>query len=103
MIRKSNGFFLLFISCTQFIVAIGLFGWILYLFNVSLPHYIDLSDPYYVHTIYYLFNLNGLPEFQIVPRFSGSFLEPGHLGTMCVFLLYINRFNLRKKVIWYCL
>ncbi len=86
-----------FISCTQFIVAIGLFGWILYLLNVSLPHYTDLSDPYYVHTIYYLFNLNGLPEFQIVPRFAGSFLEPGHLGTMCVFLLYINRFNLRKK------
>ena len=52
--------------------------------------------PYYYHTIYYLFNLNGDPDLQLVPRFAGFFLEPGHLGTMCVFLLCINRFRLRE-------
>lgn len=85
-----------FTSCTQFIVAIGLFGWILYLLKVPMPHYTDFSDAYYIHTIYYLFNMNGLPDLQLVPRFAGPFLEPGHLGTMCVFLLYLNRFALKK-------
>ena len=84
------------IKVIQFCVGISLVGWILFLLKFPLPHYTDASDPYYYHTIYYLFNLNGDPDLQLVPRFAGFFLEPGHLGTMCVFLLCINRFRLRE-------
>lgn len=30
-------------------------------------------------------------------RFTGPFLEPGHLGMMSAFLLYANKFNLKDK------
>lgn len=86
----------LFTKITSILVLISLLGWILYLLNIPLPHYTNTSHPYYIHTIYYLFNLNGYPELQIIPRFAGMFLEPGHLGTMCVFLLYLNKFNLKN-------
>lgn len=86
----------LFVKITSILVLISLIGWILFLVGVPLPHYTNTSHPYYIHTIYYLFNLNGYPEMQFIPRFAGMFLEPGHLCTMCIFLLYINRFNLHR-------
>lgn len=86
----------LFTKFTSILILISLFGWILFLLKVPLPHYTNTSHPYYIHTIYYLFNLNGYPELQFVPRFAGMFLEPGHLGTMCVFLLYLNNFRLKN-------
>lgn len=87
---------IIFTKVTSILVLISLVGWILFLLKIPLPHYTNTSHPYYIHTIYYLFNLNGYPEMQIIPRFAGMFLEPGHLGTMCTFLLYINKFNLRN-------
>ena len=67
----------------------------MFFIGIPLPHYLDTSDPYYTHEVFYLFNLNFSPD-QIVPRFAGVFLEPGHLGTMCIFLLYINKFKLKS-------
>ena len=80
----------------QFIIGIAIIGWFLFLVHVPLPHFTDLSDSFYIHTVYYIFNINGFPDYQFFPRFAGPFLEPGHLGTMCVFLLYVERFNLMK-------
>lgn len=37
-----------------------------------------------------------------MPRFAGMFLEPGHLGTICCLLLYVEGFNLKKKEILFC-
>lgn len=85
-----------FIKTVKVLTAIALVGWIMFLAGIPLPHYTDTSDPYYIHTIYFLFNLNGYPETQIIPRFAGQFLEPGHCGTMCIFILYIEKFNLKK-------
>ena len=85
------------VKATQIIVAISLVGWLLYLLNVPLPHYYSETDAFYTHTVYYLFILNGIPELQIMPRFAGMFLEPGHLGTICCLLLYVEGFNLKKK------
>ena len=85
-----------FIKTIQVIVGLSLIGWILFLLNIQLPHFTDQSDAYYIHTVYFLFNLNGFPDTQLFPRFAGPFLEPGHLGTMCVFLLYIEKFQIRK-------
>lgn len=33
-------------------------------------------------------------------RFNGPFLEPGHLGMMSAFLLFVNGFDFRKKGMW---
>ncbi len=81
----------------QIMVGIGLLWWILYLCNVPLPYYVDNSDNFYFYHVYYFFNVVlSRDTFDIMPRFAGPFLEPGHLGTMCVFLLYINGFRLKK-------
>lgn len=38
---------------------------------------------------------------DMIPRFSGPFLEPGHLAIAAVFLLYANKFAVKKKpVLW---
>lgn len=85
-----------FSNVTAVIVGIAVVGWIMFLVGIPLPHYYDNSDVFYEHTVYYIFNLIGTPEEQLIPRFAGPFLEPGHLGTMCIFLLYINEFRLKK-------
>lgn len=78
------------------ILAISLFGWLLYLIGVPLPHYTTYDGKFYVHTQFYLFQLNGYPGEQLIPRFTSMFLEPGHLAGTCLFLLFINRFNLKR-------
>ena len=36
-------------------------------------------------------------SYSVFPRFSGPFIEPGHLGIVSVFLLYANNFNFRAN------
>lgn len=86
----------MFLWATEIIVGIALAGWILFLIGVPLPNYTDNFDVFYTYQNYYIFNLNldGMGGF--LTRFAGPFLEPGHNATMCVFLLYINGFNLKK-------
>lgn len=83
-----------------FLLIISLVGWGLYLVGFPLPNYTTYDGIFYTHTNYYLFLLNGYPSEQDIPRFVGMFQEPGHLGTTCAFLLFVNRFNLRR---WDCL
>lgn len=33
-------------------------------------------------------------------RFNGPFLEPGHVGMICAFLLFVNKFNFKMKIMW---
>lgn len=33
-------------------------------------------------------------------RFNGPFIEPGHLGMICSFLLYANRYDFKRKDVW---
>ena len=83
------------IKVIQFCVGISLVGWILFLLKFPLPHYTDASDPYYYHTIYYLFNLNGDPDLQLVPRFAGIFFRTRTFWARCVCsYICINRFRL---------
>ena len=35
--------------------------------------------------------------FEVLPRFSGMFLEPGHVGSTSCLLLYVNKFNFKNK------
>lgn len=56
------------------------------------------------------FNLEGYPETfynygiflgsslsEFIPRFSGPFIEPGHLGIACVFFMYANHLRFGKN------
>ncbi len=78
------------------ILTIAMAGWIVFLCGVDLPNYQDTSDRFYMHKIYYVFNTFAMNSPLDLYRFAGPFLEPGHLGTMCAFLLYIDNFNLKK-------
>lgn len=89
-----------FLVTVEVIVGIALFGWILMLLGVPLPSYYDNEDVFYSYQNYYIFNINLNGDDINLDRFSGPFLEPGHNATMCVFLLYINRFNLKNKGNW---
>lgn len=80
---------------TKWMILISIISFLFLLLGYGLPNYIDDSDPYYTHIIYPFFNLNYTEE-DIIPRFASTFLEPGHFATMCVFLLYLGNFNLRK-------
>lgn len=33
-------------------------------------------------------------------RFNGPFIEPGHLGMICSFLLYANKYDFKRKEVW---
>lgn len=81
------------------LLSVSLVGWVLFLSGVPLPHYTTYDGVFYTHTNYYFFLSDGYTE-ELVPRFMGMFQEPGHLGTTCVFLLFVNRFNLKR---WDCM
>lgn len=84
----------IFYFITKWMVLISIIGFIMMLLGYNLPNYIDDSDAFYTHVVYPVFNLNYTEE-DIIPRFASTFLEPGHFGTMCVFLLYVSQFNLK--------
>lgn len=93
--KEKNDWLSYLIKATQIFTTISLIGWIVFLLGYPLPSYFSQTDVYYAHTVYYLFLLNGLPGEQLIPRFAGFFMEPGHLGTTCCLMLYINKFNLK--------
>ena len=49
----------------------------------------------YVFDNYFLFIVNTYLNTES-PRFCSIFLEPGYLGTLSAFLLYLNRYNMNK-------
>ena len=84
-----------FMKC---ICCISLIGWFLYLAGIPLPHYYSDTTDFYTHEVYYLFiaGADNILE-ELLPRFCGMFLEPGHVGSTCCLLLFINRFNFKDK------
>jgi len=84
-----------FIKCICFV---SLIGWFLYLVRIPLPHYYSDTSDFYSHEVYYLFlvGANNILE-DLLPRFCGMFLEPGHVGSTCCLLLFINKFNFKDK------
>jgi len=79
------------------ILSISLIGWILFLLGLSFPHeVIKHPDFNYWYDNYYIFLADNK---GIVPRFCSIFLEPGHLGMITAFLLYANKFDLKRKAV----
>ena len=83
----TNGFFV--------ILLISLFGWVLFLLGVSLPHsgLILHSNGFHEYYDYYFFRIASQSLESDFPRFQSIFLEPGQLATPCVFLFYLNSFE----------
>lgn len=91
------------------LLVLSLSAWLLHLAGLPLPHsttVVNMYDTKYTLTIdnYYLFrestssneNLNEVIAW--LPRFCGFFLEPGHMGTIVSFFLFVQCFNFKK---WY--
>ena len=88
-------------KATATIILISLVGWIFFLIGVDLPNSrveVDNGEFYsYISYRLFLVNIpwgeNTIPE---IKRFTGFFLEPGHLGSTSSLLLYINKYDLKK-------
>lgn len=79
-------------------LIISMFFFLLYLIGFPLPSRdCNFKDIYY-YSNYYLFLLDDRFMFTIVPRFHSVFLEPGHMGTMTVLLLFTQIGNWKR---WY--
>ena len=64
---------------------------------IPFPHtYVEYSVYKYDNYYFFLFNLNFIN--QIIPRFSGVIIEPGHLSMVSALLLYCNGMKLNKRV-----
>lgn len=81
-----------FIKGFVVILIISLFGWIMYLGGISLPHsgLIIHRNGFHVFYDYYFFRLSAGASVSFFPRFSSIFLEPGQLATPCAFLFFLN-------------
>lgn len=98
-LREKRSIYNAFQYTIAIMLSVALIFWILYLIGFPLPHYSDNSDPFYKYEMYPFFNVVvGVNAMEILTRFAGPFLEPGHNATICVFLLFINGFRLKDPV-----
>lgn len=82
------------------IVFISLCAWMVFLIGISLPYFkTDFNHGQYLFNNYFLF-LNIPNSYYAVPRFSSIFLEPGHFGMIASFLLFANKFELKRKEVF---
>lgn len=73
--------------------------YILFLLGFHLPHYHIVNEELmYSYENYRFFLLDDRSVFILIPRFHSVFLEPGHLGTACTFLM-LTQIGKWKK--WY--
>lgn len=73
---------------TSLILALSLVGWFLYLIGVDLPHTYDYNfdDGYHSYVYYYVFLVVDRVS-DILPRFTGMFIEPRQMASVCVLLI----------------
>lgn len=77
-------------------VAISLIVWCVYLVGVPLPHY-DFEWGSYLFENYYAFlKINDIFSYYAFPRFQYVFTEPGYFGCLCVFMIYLRKYQLKE-------
>ncbi|MGN0233263.1 MAG: hypothetical protein ACI4B5_02435 [Bacteroidaceae bacterium] len=80
------------------LMCISIPAFVYHLAGGNLPHTFVYNEKLqYTFDNYYFFMINDSNE-RIIPRFHAFFLEPGHLGTACTFLL-LTQIGRWKK--WY--
>lgn len=75
---------------------------IAYIINLifNFPPYGVLNKPF-GYDDYYNYIIFIIPCKFLIPRFSGPFIEPGHMSILCCFILYANRFKFKEIKILY--
>ncbi len=79
-------------------LIISMFYFLLYLIGFPLPSHDAHFLTTYSYSNYYFFLLDDRAFLSIIPRFHSVFLEPGHMGTMTVMLLFTQIGKWKK---WY--
>ena len=76
-------------------LMISMFYYLLYLIGFPLPSRDTHFLTTYSYSNYFFFLLDDRDIFTVIPRFHSVFLEPGHMGTMTVMLLFtqIGKWN----------
>lgn len=83
------------------ILIVSLLFWNIYLFSDVLPHFnFSFSEVGGGYECYFWFLTFDQFWHTNFPRFMGVFLEPGHLGMISSFLLFVNRFDFSKWYVW---
>jgi hypothetical protein len=96
--RHKIELFHFFTKAFAILLSISLIGWLFFSIGISLPNFAtNFNDYQYSYLNYYFFLLNDLDAILPIPRFSGVFLEPGHIGMITSFLLFGNKFDLKRK------
>ncbi|MBO4417831.1 MAG: hypothetical protein J5801_06930 [Bacteroidales bacterium] len=80
------------------ILSISLVMWVLNLIGVPFPHRTLTTENSIYYFDNYFFFVKNIGIFSIFPRFQSVFLEPGYLGCISVFMIFLNKYNFRK---WY--
>lgn len=87
-----NKYFSLLLLCS-FVIYLSVS-----VFKLNIPNWGIISSGSDVHTLFmnYIFYAEPLYDYELIfPRFNGMFLEPGHLGMICSFMLMANGFSLK--------
>lgn len=81
------------------LLTVSLIAWIFYLLGFSLPSFnATYNDGQYDFQNHYFYLVNNkVMLIDFIRRFSSVFLEPGHLGMITAFLLYVYKFNFKKN------
>lgn len=79
------------------LTIVCLSAYILWLIIGFRPFY-TIRTPFEGYTDYQNFIFFLLPRtYEGVPRFSGPFVEPGHYGMLCAFLIFANRYKFKEN------
>jgi len=90
-----------FTKAFTILLSVSLFAWILFLIGIPLPNSVtSFNNGQYFFDNYYFFLLNHINPYLQIHRFSSIFLEPGQLGMITSFLLYANKFDIKRKEVW---
>jgi hypothetical protein len=89
-----------FTNSMAVILFLSLLVWVLLLAKISLPSLGIVSNPAWDAYVYenYFFCLRNIPLYT--NRFTSIFLEPGHLGMILSLLLFVNKFDIKRRAIW---
>lgn len=99
-IQEAVGLLKLITKYFSIILFVSMLFWIVHLLGTKLPYSIirfqdSVTYPEF-YNYYFFIKADYLTFF---PRFQSIFLEPGHLGMICAFLLFANQYDLKDKYV----
>lgn len=87
-----------FTKVYSIVLFVSVIFYVLYLLDINIPYTILKyeSNTGYPEFKNYIFLI--VPnQFELFYRFQSIFLEPGHMGVISSLILYLNRYDLRRK------